>query len=288
MDKPGDITSFSAASVLKRTYHTARVGHTGTLDPLATGVLPMLIGRATRLSSFILEGDKEYRATVKLGLTTDTLDITGTVLTTSPVSVTEEQVREVLTRFSGEIVQIPPMYSAIRIGGQRLYDLARQGIEIERASRRITVYELAMSDFTGDEFSLAVRCSKGTYIRTLVDDIGRELGCGAVMTALRRTEAAGFRIEDCGTPEQIQSDPARWLRPAEDAVPHLARVEVTASQAVRFYNGGSLMRARVTLPNETDTVFRVFFGKEFLGIGELDETGENLLVRCVISERILE
>ena len=173
LDKPEGFTSFKAAAVLRRIYGTKRVGHTGTLDPMATGVLPILIGRATRLCSLVLESDKRYTATVRLGITTDSLDITGNVLSESEVNVSDEQLYDALKHFTGEYDQIPPMFSAIKKDGVRLYDLARQGKEVERTPRRIKIHEINLSERNGNEFKIDVLCSKGTYIRSLADDIGR-------------------------------------------------------------------------------------------------------------------
>lgn len=285
IDKPEGMTSFTAASIMKRAFNTKRVGHTGTLDPLATGVLPVLIGRATRLTSFILESDKRYIATVRLGITTDTLDITGTVLSESKVCVTREELEKVLDSFLGEYMQMPPMYSAIRINGQRLYDLARKGEEAERSARLVKIKELQLLEFDGVNFKIDVTVSKGTYIRSLADDIGKKLGCGATMTALRRTKTAGFSIEDCTDPDIIKLDPEKYLLKPELAVPHLKNVFVTEKQAARFINGGELDVKRLTLPESDDKIFKVFSKTEFLGLGEINEDNSSLTVKCVIAER---
>ena len=285
IDKPEGMTSFTAASIMKRAFNTKRVGHTGTLDPLATGVLPVLIGRATRLTSFILESDKRYIATVRLGITTDTLDITGTVLSESKVCVTREELEKALDSFLGEYMQMPPMYSAIRINGQRLYDLARKGEEAERSARLVKIKELQLLEFDGVNFKIDVTVSKGTYIRSLADDIGKKLGCGATMTALRRTKTAGFSIEDCADPDIIKLDPEKYLLKPELAVPQFKNVFVTEKQAARFINGGELDVKRLTLPESDDKIFKVFSKTEFLGLGEINEDNSSLTVKCVIAER---
>lgn len=196
VDKPTGWTSNDVVVKLKHALHERRVGHGGTLDPMATGVLPVFVGRATRAVEFAAEGQKEYVAHLELGRTTDTQDSTGTTLTTAACSVTRQELEAALVPFRGEILQVPPMYSALKVQGKRLYDLARKGQEVERKPRPITIYGLELLEQVGENtWSLRVRCSKGTYIRTLCHDIGRQLGVGGIMSALRRTEAAGFTLE---------------------------------------------------------------------------------------------
>ena len=206
LDKPEDFTSFDMVAKMRRLLGTRKVGHAGTLDPMATGVLPIFVGRATKCCDILPNQNKRYTATFQLGYTTDTLDATGRVLTRTEVSATKEDVEKALESFRGEIMQLPPMYSAIQINGKRLYDLARQGIEIEREKRPVTITELNLlsADDTQHIYQIDVACSKGTYIRTLCADIGEALGCGATMTALRRTEAAGFSIADSITLEEAE------------------------------------------------------------------------------------
>ena len=285
LDKPSGMTSFTAASIMKRAYGTKRVGHTGTLDPLATGVLPVLIGRATRLCGYVLESDKRYIAKIKLGITTDTLDVTGKLLTETECAVSEEEARQVISSFVGEISQIPPMYSAIRVDGRRLYELARSGVEVERAERRVRINSIELLSFGGNEMTVEVDCSKGTYIRTLADDIGRKLGCGGAVSELRRVMTAGFDISMCTDPDTVKLEPERYLLSADAAVPQFGKLYITKGQAVRFCNGGALMRERITLPEADGRIFRVYDGDEFLGLGELDESGNELGVKCVITER---
>lgn len=284
LDKPQGLTSFTAASIMKRAYGTKRVGHTGTLDPLATGVLPVLVGRATRLCSYILESDKRYVASVKLGITTDTLDITGKVLTETTPKVTKEQLIDALEKFKGTISQVPPMYSAIRVDGKHLYDIAREGGEVERAAREVTIHKIELLSFSGDEFTIDVTCSKGTYIRTLADDIGRALGCGAAMTALRRIETAGFKIEDCTDPDIVKLDPEKYLLSPELAVPQFSNVYITEKQGARFMCGGELALNRLHLPENPTEILKVFANKEFLGLGFIDRDKNALKVKCIIKE----
>lgn len=283
LDKPEGFTSFKAAAALRRIYGTKRVGHTGTLDPMATGVLPIMIGRATRLCSLVLESDKRYTATVRLGITTDSLDITGEVLSEIVPSVSDEQLKEALEKFTGEYDQIPPMFSAIKKDGVRLYDLARQGKEVEREPRRIKIYEINLLERQGDEFKIDVLCSKGTYIRSLADDLGKYLGCGACLTALRRTKTAQFNISQCVTLEQIESDPEKYLLPCEMAVDYLKEVSLSEGQARRFSNGAELSADRVKMPEHSDgELFRVKFGESFLGLAEFKEETNSLNTKCVI------
>lgn len=204
VDKEKGFTSHDVVNVIRKIFGTRKVGHTGTLDPDATGVLPVCIGKGTKVCDMLTFSDKQYEAVVRLGLVTDTQDISGNVLEEHAVDVNESDVRRVVGEYVGEIDQIPPMYSAIKIGGQKLCDLARKGVEVERKPRKVTVYSSLMSDFDGVNFRLKVDCSKGTYIRTLCHDIGKALGCGAVMTELRRTKASIFDISAAHTLGQLQ------------------------------------------------------------------------------------
>ncbi len=206
IDKPSDWTSMDVCAKLRGMFREKRVGHAGTLDPMATGVLPVFLGRATRAVEFAERGGKEYVTTLRLGQVTDTQDVTGRVLEEHPVSVSCEALEAVLPQFTGEIQQIPPMYSAIKVNGKKLYQLARQGKSVERKARTITIFDLAVTGQPSEtEFELRVRCSKGTYIRTLCHDIGAALGCGGTMATLRRTEAAGFDLNQAVTLEQVQA-----------------------------------------------------------------------------------
>ena len=207
IDKPTGWTSMDVCAKLRGILREKRIGHAGTLDPMATGVLPVFVGRATKAVQFAENGRKEYRAVLKLGTVTDTQDTTGAVLEAHPVTVGADEVRAALEHFTGELLQLPPMYSALKVNGQKLYDLARQGKTVERKPRAITVYELELLEQSApDEFALRVVCSKGTYIRTLCQDLGQALGCGGCMAALRRTMAAGFRIEEAVTLERAQEE----------------------------------------------------------------------------------
>lgn len=285
IDKPQGITSFSAVAAVKRLAGEKRVGHTGTLDPLATGVLPLFLGRATALSGILLESDKQYTAAVRLGMTTDTCDITGNVLSHSPVSVTREELERVLDGFRGQIQQTPPVYSALKKDGVRLYELARRGESVEIEPRTVTVNELRLESFENDTFRIFVSCSKGTYIRSLCRDIGERLGCGAVMTELRRNSTCGFDEKDCVrlselTPENI----SEHIMSEECAVKHLSELQVTEKQAVRFSNGGQLAYERLRSASFADgELVRVKHGNAFLGIGVADNGKQQIAIRCVVN-----
>ena len=211
VDKPAGWTSMDVCAKLRGVFHEKRVGHGGTLDPMATGVLPVFVGRATRAVEFAEKSDKEYIAGIKLGVVTNTQDITGEVLEERPVSVSRKELEAALEGFRGDILQIPPMYSAIKIGGKKLYELARKGREVDRPARPVTIKSLELAEQQAENlYTIRVRCSKGTYIRTLCHDIGQALGCGGCMASLRRTMAAGFALEDAVTLEQVReaADPA--------------------------------------------------------------------------------
>ena len=286
LDKPEGFTSFKAAAVLRRIYGTKRVGHTGTLDPMATGVLPILIGRATRLCSYVLEADKRYTAGVRLGVTTDTLDITGEVLSQCEPNVSDEKLTDALQFFTKTYDQIPPMFSAIKKDGVRLYDLARQGKEIEREPRTVTIHGIELRSRNGKDFVIDVHCSKGTYIRSLADDIGRLLGCGATLISLRRTDAAGFSISDCKTVEEIEVDPEGCLLPADRAVQGFRNLNISEAQAKRFMNGAALSVDRIRFyadANENE-LFKTYVDGRFLGLSEFDKTSGEITTKCVIAE----
>lgn len=216
IDKPTGWTSMDVCAKLRGILKTKKIGHAGTLDPMATGVLPVFVGQATRAVSFAEGGEKEYVAGLRLGCTTNTQDTEGETLTQSPVTVGREELEAVLPRFTGEISQIPPMFSAIKINGQKLYDLARQGKEVERKARAVTIFALEVVEQVSEtDYILRIRCSKGNYVRTLCHDIGQALGCGGCMFSLRRTMAAGFTLDESVTLEQMQEGGEALLRPTD-------------------------------------------------------------------------
>lgn len=286
IDKPEGMTSFSAVSRIKRLASEKRVGHTGTLDPLATGVLPIFLGRATALSSILLEAEKQYTATVKLGITTDTCDITGTVLEEKSVSVKREELEQALSRFLGETEQTPPIYSALKKDGVRLYELARRGEEVQIEPRKITIDRLELKSFKGDTFEIFVSCSKGTYIRSLCRDIGERLGCGATMTALRRNATCGFSESDCVRLNDLTADNiSDYIKSEEWAIRHLPELLVSEKQAIRFSNGGQLsyerLHGREFLEGE---LLRVKYNDQFLGIGYADNEKKQIAIKCIINQ----
>ncbi len=292
LDKQEHMTSFSTVARARRIVGEKKAGHAGTLDPMATGILPVLFGGATRFMEFLPVHDKGYRARIQLGMTTDTLDTTGTVLTRSGVRVSKAQVEQALGAFRGDILQVPPMYSALSKNGVRLYELARRGEEVERQARSVTIYRLELTEFDGQtqECTLNVLCSKGTYIRSLADDLGRMLGCGAVMSGLRRTYAVGFSLEDCVTLDTLselaqQGKLSQFMIPLERALAAYPSLSVTQAQAVRFANGGALDADRLRFAEKRDGLFRVYSPDErFLGLGELLPGERELKVRRVFQE----
>ena len=241
VDKPQGWTSQDVVSKLRGVFQTRRIGHGGTLDPMATGVLPVFVGRATRGVEFFEHAEKTYETVLRLGITTDTEDITGRVLEEKDAFVTGSQLEAVLEQFRGEIMQIPPMYSAIKIGGQKLVDLARKGKEVERKPRPVTIHELTLLSMEADGIHLRVRCSKGTYIRTLCKDIGEALGCGGCMAALCRVSAGSYTIEEAvPLKELIESvNPGKYLRDVDTMFSAHPAVTLTPNQEKRCRNGNS-------------------------------------------------
>lgn len=268
VDKPTDWTSQDVTARLRRVFGTRRIGHGGTLDPMATGVLPVFVGRATRGVEFFEHAEKTYEAVLRLGLNTDTEDISGTVLEEREVSVSREQLETVLARFRGEIQQIPPMYSAIKLNGQKLCDLARKGKVVERQPRTITIHQLSLLEFSGNTVRLRVHCSKGTYIRTLCKDIGEALGCGGCMESLRRVTAGEYTIDEA-VPLQTLLDaekPEAYLRPVDSMFRNYPAVTLTEKQEKRCRNGNSFTR-----PMEDGTYRAYGAGGEFLMLAKVED-----------------
>ena len=265
LDKDEGWTSQDCVSKLRGILGERRIGHAGTLDPLATGLLVVLVGRATRAAAFAEAETKEYVAAFRPGIVTDTQDITGNLLRSSDVLPSEEDVRAALPRFTGEIEQIPPMYSAIKVNGQKLYDLARQGREVARKPRMITIFDLALTQNLGNgQYALRIVCSKGTYIRTLCHDLGQALGCGGCMAALRRTEASNFRIDEAVTLEDVQREGEALLRPTDSLFRQYPAYTIPSAEQERKCLCGNSLRAK--LP---DGLYRVY-GRDgaFLALSE--------------------
>ncbi len=289
VNKPAEFTSFDVVAVVRKLSGQRKIGHTGTLDPNATGVLPLLLGNATRAQDIIPNHDKEYVAEFRLGITTNTLDIWGKVLSEKQSRVTTEDIRKIIKKYTGEIEQIPPMFSAVSVDGQRLYDLARKGVEVERKARNITIYELELIGFdeSAQSGTLRVKCSKGTYIRTLIDDIGAELGSGAVMTALNRTMACGFELEQALALDEIKKlaedgGLENALKSTESLFYSYPELWVSDAQATRFYNGGELDVTRTKLADKNapdGSIYRIKGNKKFLGLGIIKDNSIKIYKR---------
>lgn len=272
LDKPLGMTSNDALQKARRLFSAAKGGHTGTLDPLATGLLPLCFGEATKFSADLLDADKTYEAVLKLGVTTDSGDAEGKVVASAAVNVTESDIFRVLPMFTGDLQQIPPMHSALKRDGRPLYELARQGIEVEREARAVTIHRLECLAFAGDSLSLRVACSKGTYIRVLAADIGRELGCGAHLTALRRTVVGDLDLANAVTLAELEAlDEAgrlAHLQPVDALVHTLPIVMVEGEAESRFRHGNP-----VDLPAGLSGKIRVYAGAQLIGIGEPGSDG---------------
>ena len=268
IDKPQGWTSQDVTARLRRVFNTRRIGHGGTLDPMATGVLPVFVGRATRGVEFFEHAEKTYETVLRLGITTDTEDITGTVLTERDAFVTGEQLEEVLKKFRGEIMQVPPMYSALKINGQKLVDLARKGREVERQPRPITIHELTLLGMEAEGIRLRVRCSKGTYIRTLCKDIGEALGCGGCMAALRRVAAGEYTARESVPLQTLleTENPEQYLRPVDSMFRNYPRVTLTPKQETRCRNGNSF-----SVEMEAGTYRAYGQNGEFLMLAKVEE-----------------
>lgn len=288
IDKPKDFTSFDVVAVMRKLSGQKKAGHTGTLDPNATGVLPILLGSATKAQDLIVNHDKTYVADFKLGITTDTLDIWGNVTADFDTKADFGSVKKALLHFEGEIEQIPPMFSAVQKDGKRLYDLARQGIEIERESRKVTVYGITLLDFdeSTQSGSFEISCSKGTYVRTVIDDMGRLLKTGAIMTDLRRTQACGFSVDECISLDEAKrlAETGRLesaLHSVESLFDTYNMIKISQAQSKRFSNGGALDLDRTVLKNQNvrdKTIFRVSDNNGgFIGLGIAD--AENRLLK---------
>ncbi|TQV74838.1 tRNA pseudouridine(55) synthase TruB [Aliikangiella marina] len=273
LDKPKDMTSNKALQEVKHLFFAAKAGHTGALDPLATGMLPICLGEATKFSQFLLDSDKGYRVIGKLGVRTDSSDSTGEVVETKPVNVSKKQLLSALETFRGDIKQVPSMFSALKYQGKPLYTYARQGIEIEREARDISIYQLELIRFEDDEVELEIECSKGTYIRTIIDDLGQLLGCGAHVTLLHRTFVADYPVDDVISLDQLRADREQglslddYLLPMDSPVMELEEAVIDQDSAHYFSQGQA-----INYPNlEQGELLRVYDEDDrFLGIAEVD------------------
>ena len=274
LDKPVGLSSNDALMKAKRVFNAKKAGHTGTLDPFATGLLPLCFGEATKFSQDLLEADKTYEATVHLGIMTTTGDTEGEVIEQREVDVTREQIEAALARFRGPIFQVPPMYSALKRDGKALYEYAREGITLEREARPVTIHGLSLIDYTAPHLKILVTCSKGTYVRVLGEDIGAALGCGAHLNALRRVQVGALSIENMITLEDLQAhpDPLSLLAPVDALLSSFPSVELTPELAKRFLNGQRLALGKESLmvPAELGRV-RVYHEGKLLGTANLQE-----------------
>ena len=278
IDKPKDFTSFDVVAKMRKICNTKKIGHAGTLDPLATGVLPILVGNATKVQELLQNSDKEYLATFKLGITTDTEDITGKILSETAVHVDLNSLKNTLRKFEGKIQQIPPMYSAIKYNGKKLYELARNGISIDRKSRNITINSISLIDFNlkTNIVKILVSCSKGTYIRTLCSDIGASLGCGSTLTDLCRTKACSFTVSDCISITDaenfaLNNTLSKNIIDTSNALLKYDKISVTEKQSIRFKNGGALDLDRLKINNIIDkSILRVFYNDTLIGLGTIN------------------
>ncbi|UCV05524.1 tRNA pseudouridine(55) synthase TruB [Dechloromonas denitrificans] len=272
LDKPIGLTSNDALQKARRLFSAAKGGHTGTLDPLATGLLPLCFGEATKFSADLLDADKTYEAIVKLGITTDSGDAEGVVIASAPVNVSENDISRVLPQFTGDIQQIPPMHSALKRNGRPLYELARQGIEVERELRAVTIYTIDCLNFSGDSLTLRVACSKGTYIRVLAADIGQALGCGAHLTGLRRTMVGDLDLANAVTLAELEAldeaGRAGRLQPVDALLLSLPVMTVEGEAAERFRHGNP-----VDLPDDLAGKIRVYADDRLIGVGEPGSDG---------------
>lgn len=285
LNKENGITSQGAVNRLKRLFGADKAGHTGTLDPLATGVLPILIGRAVKASEFLLFGNKCYSATLLLGKTTDTEDITGEVLTESDEIPSKEAVTEAVKSMLGASMQTPPMYSAIKVGGKKLYDLAREGIVIDREPREIFVYSIECEKISEREYKIDVECSKGTYIRTLLSDIGKKLGCGGTMTTLMRTRAAKYSISEAHTLAEIEAMPPEkreeLIIPTEDIFQDKRRVDLPPFFARLARCGVEIYLKKIGVSAECGELFTLWDGGKFFALGEVRDFSGELAIKPI-------
>lgn len=283
LDKPLGFSSNQALQKVKWLYQAAKAGHTGSLDPLATGLLPICLGEATKFSHFLLDADKSYRALIRLGSTTTTADAEGEVLTRAEVNVDQAQLEQVLQRFVGDIVQVPPMYSALKHEGKALYEYARAGVDIERKGREVTIHEIVLERFEGELLEVVVSCSKGTYIRTLAEDIGHALGCGAHLAGLRRLTTAHLKLEHAVTIEQLEAmAPAArdaLLLPVEATIDNLPQVVVDSESAYYLKRGQYVWKSGFNQRGP----FRIYAETgEFLGLGEQTAEGKIAPRRLIV------
>ena len=288
LDKANGLSSNAALQEVKRLYEANKAGHAGSLDPLATGVLPVCLGEATKVSQFLLDSDKRYRARIKLGIRTDTGDSEGSIIERNEgIRVSREAIERALTKFKGEVEQVPPMHSAIKMNGVPLYKLARKGITVEREPRLVTLYQICLVEFVNSELELEISCSKGTYIRTIADDLGQELGCGAHVIELRRTQAGVFTEKDSISSEELALEKEnrgldkidQFLIPMDRAIQDLPEVNLPSITASHVKNGQAVLVRH--LPK--NGLVRMYEDEQFIGIGSIDDDGKVAPKRLIIN-----
>lgn len=276
--KEKGFTSFDVVAIMRRICGTKKIGHGGTLDPMAEGVLPIFVGNATKAVDFCPDSSKEYRAGFRLGISTDTQDITGKILSESNKQVSKDELERILPPFRGDIMQLPPMYSAVQVGGKRLYNLAREGIEVERQPRPITIHKLTLDSYENNEGFLTVGCSKGTYIRTLIHDIGQAAATGAAMTSLLRTKSGVFTLEDCHRLDKLkaleQGELERLLMPLSRLYENVPKAVLDEKQTRMFRNGVLLDAGRVAFEKESEIYAVYSFDGKLMALGYVNESGE--------------
>ena len=287
VNKHKGVTSHDIVFKIRKLFGTKKVGHTGTLDPLATGVLPVLVGRSAKAAEYLLSENKTYVAEIKLGITTDTEDITGNVLTKTDTLPSKNEFFDTCKRFEGEIMQVPPMYSALKVDGKKLVDLARQGIEIERQARKITVFSIEPEVINEDEgvYKMTVSCSKGTYIRTLCADIGAHLGCGACMTELKRTQSGDFSIENAYTIDELEGmeleERVKLLLPPEELFLTAEPVSFSEFYTRLFKSGCEIYQKKIGTSFPVDSFLRVYENDEFIALAKVQEYPDGSAIKSI-------
>ncbi len=281
--KPSGITSHDAVAAIRRKFKGTKVGHTGTLDPMAVGVLPICLGKATRITEYLLMGDKKYRCEMTLGLDTDTQDIWGNITKETKIEVNESQIIKVIESFIGTILQKPPIYSAVKVKGKRLYEYARKGVEVERESRNIEIYDITLLSIQENKVMMDVACSKGTYIRTLCHDIGLQLGCGAVMSSLERTASGPFVVKDTITLEEIDVlSKDDYLLPIDYPLEFMGKAVLSSEESFLKANNGCLLNENdFIIEKEENELYRIYYNEDFIAIGNLNPTDRTIKMKKV-------
>jgi len=281
--KPSGITSHDAVMAVRRKFKGVKVGHTGTLDPMAVGVLPICLGKATRITEYLLMGNKKYRCEMTLGIETDTQDIWGSITNEIKVEVDEPQIIKTVKSFTGKILQKPPIYSAVKVNGKRLYEYARKGVDVERESRNVEIYDITILSICENKLMFDVSCSKGTYIRTLCHDIGEKLGCGAVMSFLERTASGPFVVESTVTLEELEALPVeQYLLPMDYPLGFMGKAVLLSDDSFqKAINGNILTDIDFNIEKEENELYRIYYNENFVAIGNLDPINKTIKMKKV-------